>query len=109
MPKWPRQVQPQVEQAQPQQLLPENFPEDNKENLADRFLCFRCRRNAVNIALIPCSHLLCSSCYNILEEPKKCPRCNIDITSTTRMFYGGYKQKYLKYKNKYLKLKNYKS
>ena len=25
------------------------------------------------------------------------------------IFYGGYKQKYLKYKNKYLKLKNYKS
>ncbi len=60
------------------------------------------------MALNPCGHLMCSSCYDDLPEHKACPICRTNITSTTNIFYGGYKQKYLKYKNKYLKLKNYK-
>jgi tetratricopeptide (TPR) repeat protein len=107
-------VQPQVvEQPQIQVVEPqvprrpplERLPEDNFKNFVERFRCSACKVNGVNIALNPCGHLMCSSCYTDLPEPKVCRKCGTNITSTTRIFYGGYKQKYLKYKNKYLKLK----
>ncbi len=95
-------------QAQRQSVL-QVLPEDNLQEFVNGLRCPQCMKNAVNMALNPCGHLICSSCYdNRLVEPKICPKCSTNITSTTNMFYGGYKQKYLKYKNKYLKLKNYK-
>jgi hypothetical protein len=98
------QVLEQVLQGQP----PEDFPLD-KEEFSERLRCIICYEKTVNIVLNPCGHLLCSSCYdNRLVEPKICPICTTNITSAINIFYGGYKQKYLKYKNKYLKLKNYK-
>jgi hypothetical protein len=57
----------------------------------------------------PYGHPIYRLCYDKLNEPKKCPKCRGNAEKTLNVYYGGYKQKYLKYKNKYLKLKNYKS
>ena len=64
-----------------------------------------CLENVVNTRLSPCGHLLCNICYDRLETPK-CPKCKQNVTSGERIYFGGYKDKYLKYKHKYLQLKN---
>ena len=79
------------------------------EEFVDRLKCPICWANAVNMVINPCGHPICSSCYDDLKEPKECPKCRGNAEQAINLFYGGYKQKYLKYKNKYLKLKNYKS
>ncbi len=92
--------QPQVvEQAQVQERVPQGQPPEyfqlDKEEFSERLRCIICYEKAVNIVLIPCGHLLCSSCYdNRLVEQKICPICTTNITSITRIFYGGYKQKF---------------
>ena len=71
--------------------------------------CSICKDNAVNMLINECGHFICSTCFNSLPIPKRCPICRTGSITVHRIIYGGYKQKYLKYKNKYLKLKNYKS
>ena len=83
---------------------PEKFPENNFENFALKLRCSICMDNAVNVATIECGHLLCYECFNSLSIPKSCPICRFTPITIMRIFYGGYKQKYLKYKhlkNKY--------
>ena len=95
---------PPVEQPPPLEL----FPEDELKDFVERFRCLVCKVNAVNMVINECNHLICNSCYDNLQIPKRCPNCERTPITVHRIFYGGYKQKYLKYKNKYLKLKNYK-
>ena len=103
-----QQVQVHVQPQEQRPPLIEDFPEHDLEDFAKRLRCTICMIRAVNIRIKPCGHLLCSTCFNRLEEPKFCPICRASPIKAKVIFYGGYKQKYLKYKNKYLKLKNYK-
>ncbi len=70
----------------------------------ERLTCPVCYINEVNTALLPCGHLLCSSCAQRIQNyNKRCPKCQQLFTHINKIFY----QKYLKYKNKYLQLKNF--
>ena len=78
-----------------------------REALASRLtcpICFERERNTV----LNCGHLFCAEDTAAIKAAPnpKCPLCQTPITSDQKIFYGGYRQKYLKYKAKYLELKN---
>ena len=67
-----------------------------------RLKCY-CGTNYVNMVLIPCGHLVCSTCAKKIQLNNSwCSKCSNLITNINDIYY----QKYLKYKNKYLSLKN---
>ncbi len=69
----------------------------------NKLICRKCHKNYVNMVLIPCGHLVCSTCARIIQKEKTlCPICLRQITNINDIYYI----KYLKYKNKYLNLKN---
>jgi hypothetical protein len=67
--------------------------------------CPVCMTNKVNTVLMPCGHLVCSSCAPRLTIEhggnNRCPRCNLAFRTIHNIYYN----KYLKYKNKYIQLK----
>jgi len=71
--------------------------------------------NPIPIYRMPCGHLICQTCYDAMPPSgnglggaivKRCPSCREAAPTRERIFFGGYKKKYLKYKEKYLQLKN---
>jgi len=78
-----------------------------REALAGRLTCPICYERERNTVL-NCGHLFCAEDITLIRArpDPKCPLCQTSITSAQRIFYGGYRQKYLKYKAKYLELKN---
>jgi hypothetical protein len=78
-----------------------------REALAGRLTCPICLERERNTVL-NCGHLFCAEDTTAIRSAPnpKCPLCQTPITSAQRIFYGGYRQKYLKYKAKYLELKN---
>jgi len=79
--------------------VPEVMPETT-DPLAKRLQCNVCMENAVNTRLNPCGHLICSKCFSLLPEPKKCPTCRVGPVTNENIFYGGYYNKLQKYKAK---------
>jgi len=79
--------------------VPEVMPETT-DPLAQRLQCNVCMENAVNTRLNPCGHLICSKCFSLLPEPKKCPTCRVSPVTNENIFYGGYYNKLQKYKAK---------
>ena len=86
--------------------LVQNTPE-YREALAGRLTCPICYERERNTVL-NCGHLFCAEDTTAIRAAPnpKCPLCQTPITSAQKIFYGGYRQKYLKYKAKYLELKN---
>jgi alpha-tubulin suppressor-like RCC1 family protein len=78
-----------------------------REALASRLTCPICYERERNTVL-NCGHLFCAEDTTVIRAAPnpKCPLCQTPITSAQKIFYGGYRQKYLKYKAKYLELKN---
>ena len=78
-----------------------------REALAGRLTCPICYERERNTVL-NCGHLFCAEDTTLIRArpDPKCPLCQTPITSAQKIFYGGYRQKYLKYKAKYLELKN---
>jgi len=77
---------------------PDPFP-DTTDATALRLRCSACMSNIVNTRF-QCGHLLCSTCYNLLPNPKLCPLCREPIQNTSRIQLGGYYNKYKKYLKK---------
>ncbi len=75
------------------------------EDYNSRLTCPVCMTNKVNTVLMPCGHLICSTCAPRLTTENggnnRCPRCNLGFRTMHNIYY----KKYLKYKNKYLALK----
>ncbi len=73
------------------------------EDYNDRLTCPVCMANKVNTVLMPCGHLVCSTCAPrlITENGHRCPKCSLGFSTMHNIYY----KKYLKYKNKYLALK----
>jgi hypothetical protein len=86
----------------PPARIPEVMPETSASLnlLANRLQCSVCLTNTVNTRLNPCGHLLCSTCYMQLPEPRRCPSCRASPVTDEPIFYGGYYNKYQKYLNK---------
>ena len=78
-----------------------------REEFIRRMTCPICLVREKNTVL-NCGHLLCAEDTEALRATPNplCPICRVPITSAQKIFYGGYRQKYLKYKAKYLELKN---
>ena len=74
---------------------PDPFP-DTTDATALRLRCAACMSNIVNTRF-QCGHLLCSTCYNSLPNPKVCHLCREPIQNTSRIQLGGYYNKYQKY------------
>ena len=103
-------VPPDLLAAAPAAVAPTPLVEDTpayREALASRLtcpICFERERNTV----LNCGHLFCAEDTAAIKAAPnpKCPLCQTPITSDQKIFYGGYRQKYLKYKATYLELKN---
>ena len=76
-------------------LVPEIVPEkiEDKIELLKRFECKVCMVNIINTRLDPCGHTLCSTCYDRLPLPKKCPTCRIVTTKNQNLFFKKYLKK----------------
>ena len=81
--------------AGPLDYQPDPFP-DTTDATALRLRCAACMSNIVNTRF-QCGHLLCSTCYNSLANPKVCHLCREPIQNTSRIQLGGYYNKYQKY------------
>jgi ankyrin repeat protein len=79
----------------PLDYQPDPFP-DTTDATALRLRCAACMSNIVNTRF-QCGHLLCSTCYNSLPNPKVCHLCREPILNTSRIQLGGYYNKYQKY------------
>jgi ankyrin repeat protein len=71
----------------PLDYQPDPFP-DTTDVTALRLRCAVCMSNIVNTRF-QCGHLLCSTCYNSLPNPKLCHLCREPIQNTSRIQLGG--------------------
>jgi hypothetical protein len=55
------------------------------EDLGEKYMCFTCLENTVDIFLDPCGHLACSTCQR--RFAMTCPFCRVLVTPK-RMFTG---------------------
>lgn len=62
----------------------------DKPNLPNRFQCFVCLENDVDMMLDPCGHTMCSICINKSQSTGRtfvCPACRSNIDSTRNLFF----------------------
>lgn len=60
--------------------------EDDHQSIEEKFTCKICYSKAVSIGLIPCGHLMCSSCARRLQE-STCPFCRSTIQRKQKLFF----------------------
>ncbi len=53
---------------------------------SDSHACTVCLDKQRNALLIPCAHLICSSCVVLLAVPRKCPTCRTLIVSVVHVY-----------------------